>query len=99
VPFVDTGADPWPEAKAVARWRPSYGNLELTATLARKGRVPSLRERFQPVQGNPSLGPEKIDHAEVRAIETIGERLRVELAPFCKHSTGTIRASTDPADM
>src|SRR5262249_10842990 len=58
------GADPWPEAKLVARWRPSYGPLDLTATAARKGRTPSLRERFQPGQGNPSLGPEIIDHAE-----------------------------------
>jgi outer membrane receptor protein involved in Fe transport len=90
------GANPWPEAKLVARWRPSYGPLELTATAARKGRTPSLRERFDPTQGNPSLGPEMIDHGEVRAIETVGNDLRFEAAPFYKHSTGTIRASTAP---
>jgi outer membrane receptor protein involved in Fe transport len=99
LPFVDTGASPWPEGKLTARWRPSYGHLELEATLARKGRVPSLRERFDPAQGNPSLGPEMIDDAEIRAIENLGDRARVEIAPFYKYSTGTIRASTNPADM
>jgi outer membrane receptor protein involved in Fe transport len=99
VPFVDTGATPWPEGKLVAKWRPGFGHLDLAATVARKGRVPSLRERFEPVIGNPSLGPEKVDHFEVRAIEQIDERVRVELAPFYKHSTGAIRSSTNPADM
>jgi len=98
LPFVPAGgASPWPEAKLTARWRPHYGNLELTGTLARKGRVPSLRERFDPMTGNPTLGPEMIDEAEVRAIENITDRLRIEAAPFIKHSTGTIRSSPDPA--
>jgi outer membrane receptor protein involved in Fe transport len=98
IPF-GVGADPWPEAKLVATWRPSYGHLELAVTGARKGRVPSLRERFDPQNGNPALGPEIADHAEVRAIEQVTDRLRVELAPFYKHTTGTVRASLDPADM
>ena len=40
-----------------------------------------------------------IDHVELRAIEQSTIALRIELAPFYKHSTGTVRASTDPADM
>jgi outer membrane receptor protein involved in Fe transport len=96
---IGVGADPWPEGKLVGRWRPSFGNLELVGTVARKGRLPSLRERFDPLNGNPALGPEMIDHVEVRAIERIGEKVRVELAPFYKHSTGTVRASPNPADM
>jgi len=96
---IGLGADPWPEAKLVGRWRPHYGNLELTATLGRKGRVPSLRERFDPQSGNPKLGPEIADHAEVRAIESITDRVRVEATPFYKHTTGTVRASIDPGDM
>lgn len=93
------GVNPWPEGKAVARWRPNYGWLELTATLARKGRAPSLRERFDPTTGNPNLGPEMIDHAEVRAIAQATDKFRVEAAPYYKYSTGTIRASTNPADI
>jgi outer membrane cobalamin receptor len=99
LPFVTGGASPWPEAKVVGKWRPRYGDLELTATLARKGRVPTLRERFEPGVGNPSLGPETVDHAELRAVDQVDGRVRIEVAPFAKRSTGTIRAMFDPATM
>lgn len=93
IPIVVGGASPWPEGKAVAKWRPGYGSLELHATLARKGRVPTLRERFDPVMGNPGLGPEMVDHVEVRAVERVGDGLRLEAAPFYKHTNGTVRAA------
>ncbi|MGE5183990.1 MAG: TonB-dependent receptor [Acidobacteriota bacterium] len=92
-------ADPWPEAKLVGRWRPSFGPLELTATAGRKGRVPSLRERFDPLIGNPKLGPEQVDHAEVRAIEHVDERAQLEVAPFYRHTTGLIRTPTGTMTM
>jgi hypothetical protein len=98
VPF-GVGADPWPEGKLVTRWRPRYGPLELVATGARKGRVPSLRERFEPGGGNAALGPEIANHGEVRAIYEVKDRYRVELAPYYKRTRGTVRASADPADM
>jgi outer membrane receptor protein involved in Fe transport len=98
IPF-GVGADPWPEAKLVGKWRPGYGHLELAATAARKGRVPSLRERFDPQGGNPALGPEIADHAEIRAIEQLDDRVRLEAAPFYKHTTGTVRSSPDPMLM
>jgi len=98
LPFVYAGASPWPEGKLNAKWRPNFGSLELDATIARKGRIPSLRERFDPTTGNPSLGPEMADHFEVRAIEQLNDRLRIELAPFYKHTTGTVRSSPNPAD-
>lgn len=91
------GARPWPEAKAVARLKPR-GDLELTATAAYKGRVPSLRERFDD-NGNRELGPERVAHAELRAVQHIAGRVRVELAPYYKRSTGMIRSSVDPMDM
>lgn len=99
VPFgVD--ADPWPEAKLVAKWRPRYGPIELAATGARKGRVPSLRERFDSAAGgNDGLEPEHASTAEVRAIGEIKEQFRFEVAPYYRRTTGTIRRSTDPADM
>ncbi len=93
------GADPWPEGKVVTRWRPSYGPLELVATGARKGRVPSLRERFEPGGGNAALGPEKASHGELRGIFESKDRYRVEVAPYYKRTNGTVRASTDPDDM
>lgn len=97
IPIVVGGASPWPEGKVVAKWRPNYGLLELDATLARKGRLPSLRERFDPMTGNPALGPEMIDHAELRATARPGGWLRLEAAPFYKHSTGTIRVAPGSA--
>jgi hypothetical protein len=39
-----------------------------------------------------------IDHFEVRAIEQVNELLRLELAPFYKHQTGTVQSSQNPAD-
>jgi hypothetical protein len=91
------GAKAWPEAKAVVKYRPTEGT-ELTATGAYKGRVPSLRERFD-IGGNPSLAPEQTAHAELRAVEHIADRVHLELAPYYKHSNGTITTSPDPVDM
>jgi outer membrane receptor protein involved in Fe transport len=97
VPF-GVPADPWPEGKAVVKYR-ARPDLELTATGAYKGRVPSLRERFDSDNGNAGLGTERIAHAELRAIEQLGDRVRIELAPYFKRSTGTIVASRDPMAM
>lgn len=98
LPF-GVGADPWPEGKLVGRWRPSFGPLEVVATAARKGRVPTLRERFEPGGGNAALGPELASHGELRAVYDLKERARVEVAPYYKVTDGTVRASLDPADM
>jgi len=91
------GADPWPEAKLAAKYKPAP-HLELTATGGYKGRVPSLRERFDLVNGNPALGPEQALHAELRAVEQ-RDGLRLELAPFYRQTHGTVRASADPMDL
>ena len=91
------GADPWPEAKLVGKYKPRP-DLEITATTGFKGRLPSLRERFDAVNGTPELGPEKAAHAELRAVGT-RDRFRVELAPFFRHTTGVIRSSPIAADM
>ncbi|HEY1814122.1 MAG TPA: TonB-dependent receptor plug domain-containing protein [Kofleriaceae bacterium] len=98
LPFIYMGPNPWPEGKLDAKWRPHYGSFELDAIIGRKGRIPSLRERFDPMTGNPGLGPEMIDDFELRAIEQVTDRLRLEFAPFYKHQTGTVRSSTNPAD-
>jgi len=88
---IGIGADPWPEAKLVGKWRPRYGPLELTATLGRKGRVPTLRERFDG-NGNDALAPEQAEHAELRAVEHT-DRVHLELAPFYKRVSGLVRLS------
>jgi hypothetical protein len=95
-------ADPWPEGKLAVKYRP-IRDFEVTATTGYKGRVPALRERFDAATGNPKLGPEFARHAEVRAIweglrtEALGSagdaqpRVRLELAPFTRKTTGTSR--------
>jgi len=93
--FDESSPDPWPEAKLVAKYKPRE-TLEITATTGYKGRVPSLRERYDAMSGNPTLAPEKALHAEVRAVEQ-RDRFRVELAPFYRRTNGTIRTSPDPA--
>lgn len=97
LPF-GVGAAPWPEGKLVGRWRPVFGPLELTGTVARKGRVPSLRERFEP-GGNAALGPEMASVFELRAKYEVKDRFRLEAAPYLRRTNGTVRASTDPEDM
>lgn len=87
---MGVGADPWPEAKLTARWRP-WSPLEVIATLARKGRTPSLRERFDVQSGNPALDPELASHAEGRAIVTVGP-VELDVAAYFKRSTGTVVA-------
>jgi outer membrane cobalamin receptor len=93
---LGVGADPWPEAKLVTRYRPVHP-VELVATLARKGRTPSLRERFDSVTGNPALGPEIANLAELRIVATPADAVEAEVAPYVRRSDGTIRSNgTDP---
>jgi outer membrane cobalamin receptor len=87
-PFGVPNAEPWPEAKLDVKYRPT-SDLQISTTLGRKGRVPSLNERFDPTQGNADLRPQQTDHLEVRAIET-RDALRLEVAPFYRFQTGTI---------
>ena len=87
-------ADPWPEAKLTSRWRPLQP-VELSATVARKGRTPSLRERFDSFSGNPMLGPEIATLGELRATIEPREGTSVEVAPYWRRSTGTIVGGAD----
>ena len=63
-------------------------------TGGRKGRVPSLRERFDPMTGNPALGPEISNYVELRAIHDVAKHIHAELAPFYRYTNGTIRTAT-----
>jgi hypothetical protein len=92
---IGVGASPWPEAKLVARLLPRAG-AELSATGGYKGRVPTLRERFDPETGNRALEPERAWHGEVRAVVARGTWLRVEAAPFARSVRGIIRLLPDP---
>ena len=84
------GADLWPEAKVVGRYRP-LRVIELVGTLARKGRTPSLRERFDSQSGNPSLGPEIASHGELRVVTRLHEAIELDAAAYYRRSEGTMR--------
>lgn len=67
---VGTDAEPWLEGQLEARSEPLTG-LELGAVLARKGRLPSLRERFDR-RGDPNAPPEISDSGELKATVATG---------------------------
>lgn len=89
IPF-GVEAKPWPEAKLVARHKPRE-HFEITATTGYKGRLPTLRERFDAMMGDPDLEPEHAIHAELRAVADRADVMRFELAPFYKVLTGVIK--------
>ncbi len=93
VPFL-VHADPWPELKAITEYQ-LHDKVELTATLAYKGRAPTLRELFDPVIGNPNLHATYVAHAELCAQVKPTDRTRLRVAPYYRHATDTIRGSTD----
>jgi outer membrane cobalamin receptor len=91
---LGVGAAPWPEAKLSARYQPAPA-LAIEAIAARKGRVPSLRERFQGVTANHALDPEMAWHGELRVTAHALERVELLVAPYARRTTGTVRI--DPA--
>jgi outer membrane cobalamin receptor len=94
-PIGIDGARPWPEGKLAARYRP-FERLEVTAIGARKGRVPSLRERFEGADANAGLEPEMAWHGELRAVARPTAAIEVSAAPYYRRTTGTVRV--DPED-
>jgi outer membrane cobalamin receptor len=91
IPF-GVGAKPWPEAKLAAHYRAAEG-LDIAVTGGRKGRVPSLRERFDPLNGNSMLGPEISNYGELRVVQELAKRAHIEVAPFYRQTSGMIRSS------
>ncbi|HEY4055643.1 MAG TPA: TonB-dependent receptor plug domain-containing protein [Kofleriaceae bacterium] len=83
VPF-NLGLDPWPEAGGSIRYK-ADPSLDLSVTGGYKGRVPTLRELFEPGVGNPKLGVEKVFLTEARAAAHT-ENLRFEVAPFFRQT-------------
>ncbi len=82
-------ADPWPEAKLSAAYTHRWGKLELVG--ARKGRVPTLRERFQGSEANVALDPEQAWHGELRVTAHPSDRVEITAAPYARRTTGTLR--------
>jgi hypothetical protein len=86
---VGIDADPWPEAKVSVRYNQALGEVELIG--ARKGRVPSLRERYQGSSANPALDPEHAWHAEARLTARPRDGIEVVVAPYGRRTTGMVK--------
>lgn len=91
---LDNGAAPWPEAKLAVTYQPAEA-LELEAVVARKGRLPTLRERFRPDVGNPELDPEIASFVEVTSRIRPIEALEIKSTAFVRDSDGMIRFDGD----
>jgi outer membrane receptor protein involved in Fe transport len=64
IPFDNPGAS-WPEAKVGFGYEPNRW-LGVWLVGARKGRLPTVRELYDPAQGNSHLDPEQTLHGELR---------------------------------
>jgi hypothetical protein len=94
VPIEVTGAQPWPEGKLSARYA-AGGRLELEAIVARKGNVPTLRDRFQGTTANSAIGPELVTHLELRVTAHPVAGVDLLVAPYYRDSVNTLKL--DPA--
>lgn len=84
---------PWAEAKGTVAVK-APADLVVTANVGRKGRVPTLRERFEPGGGNPDLGPELLSYADVE-LNHAGQWVAPRVGAFYRWMDGLIQL--DPA--
>ncbi len=95
VPIGISGANPWPEAKAALSYHPKKTPVTLRATGARKGRVPTLRERFRLDVGNSALGPEQATFGELAADIAPDRHVALQLAGYIRDTNGMVRFDAD----
>lgn len=89
VPF-GLGANPWPEAKLSAAVKP-IDQVTFKLVGGHKGRVPTLRERFEDGIGNQALGPEKVLYGEFIFESRPTDWLKTSITVFDRDSNGQIR--------
>lgn len=94
-PLGEARGPAWPEAKIAASLLP-HESLTLRLTAARKGRLPSLRDRYSPHQGNPAVRPEMGTSGEGSAEWRPLEVLRLSASLFVRRTDDLIR--NPPAD-
>jgi hypothetical protein len=86
----------WPEAKLTGSYRP-IRRILLKLIGGRKGRLPTLRERFRVDIGNQELGPEHVWFAEPRVELEPSDTWRLTLASYLRRSNGLIQFDIDRA--
>lgn len=83
----------WPEAKLTGTYSPVHG-VVLELVTGRKGRLPTLRERFETGVGNEALGPEQVSFVEARSTLRPANDLQLRLASYLRRSSGLIMFDT-----
>jgi hypothetical protein len=86
-------AEMWPEAKLTATWAPVRA-VALRLIGGRKGRLPTLRERFRPDIGSDALGPEQVWFGESEVELRPSRWLDLRVATYFRRSNGLIRLGT-----
>jgi hypothetical protein len=90
---IGLDATPWPEAKLTVKASP-HRAVTLRLVGAHKGRLPTLRERFEG-GGNEALGPEKALFAEVGVALERNDWIGLDAAGWVRRSNGMIRFDPD----
>jgi outer membrane cobalamin receptor len=87
---LDHPSGAWPEAKLTLGFqpRPEVGVLLIGA---RKGRLPTISELYDPMQGNPNLSPEQTWHAEVQTYVRPHPLVSARLLGYLRRVDGMIR--------
>lgn len=87
---LGNASSPWPEGKLVAAYEPNPW-VELRATLARKGRVPTLRELYDPLTGNPKLAPEQSWFGELAVVARPHPLVTLRTSGYVRQTEGLIQ--------
>lgn len=93
------GADPWLEAKLAASYSPRKVPVTFKATGARKGRTPTLRERYRLDIGNSALGPEHALFGEVAVDMKPSQQVSMHVASYIRRSNGLVRFDADASQL
>jgi outer membrane cobalamin receptor len=94
VPFEHAAAT-WPEAKLTVGVEPNRW-VSLLLIGARKGRLPTVRELYDPLQGNANLKPEMSWHGELRLELHPHPLVRAHTTAYVKQIDGFIRLDPNP---
>lgn len=95
VPFENAAAT-WPDGKVVIGFHP-HKMLSINLVGARKGRLPTVRELIDPLQGNRSLRPEQTWHGELQLALHPHRFVAARFAGYLRQIDGLIRL--DPTTM
>jgi hypothetical protein len=91
VPF-ETPSTSWPDAKVVIGFHP-HPIVSINLIGARKGRLPTLRELIDPLQGNRALSPEQTWHGEAQLALKPNRYVAARFSGYLRRIDGLIRLS------